>query len=41
MRWLDRVIEVTNMDLTQLRRQWKIGGPGVLWSMESRRVRHD
>ena len=43
MRWLDSVIEATNMHLTSpnSRRQWKTRGPGVLWSMGSRRVRHD
>ena len=38
MRWLDSVIEATNMNLTG--RQWKTGGPGVLWSKGSRRVGH-
>ena len=36
-RWLDSVIEATNMNLIH----WKTGGPGVLWSMGSRRVGHD
>ena len=40
--WLDSVIKVTDMNLVpNSRRQWKTGGPGVLWSVGSRRVRHD
>ena len=38
--WLDSVIEATNMNQIWEAVEWKTGGPGVLWSMGSRRVGH-
>ena len=37
-RWLDSVIEATNMNLTKSQEAVDEGGPGVLWSMGSQRV---
>ena len=41
MRWLDTIIDLIDMNLSKLWRQWKTGKPGVLQSMGSKRVRHD
>ena len=41
MRWLDRIIDSMDMNLSNLREIVKDGEPGVLQSMRSQRVRCD
>ena len=41
MRWLDTIIDLIDMNLSKLWRQWRTGKPGVLQSMGSKRVGHD
>ena len=41
MRWLDTIIDLIDMNLSKLGRQWRTGKPGVLQSMGSKRVGHD
>ena len=41
MRWLDVIIDLTDMFLSNSRSWWWTGKPGMLHSMESQRVRYD
>ena len=41
MRWLNGITNSMEMSLSKLRCWWWTGRPGVLWCMESQRVRHN
>ena len=41
MIWLDGITDSMNMGLGNSGSWWWTGGPGMLWFMESQRVRHD
>ena len=41
MRWLDGITDSVDMSLSNFRRWWRTGKPGVLQFMGSQRVRHD
>ena len=41
MRWLDTIIDLIDMNLSKLWRQWRTGKPGVLQSMGLQKVRHE
>ena len=38
MRWLDSIIDLIDMNLSKLWRQWRTGKPGVLQSMGSQEL---
>ena len=41
MRWLDDIVDATDMNLGKLQETVRTKKPGVLQSMGSQRVRHD
>ena len=41
MRWLDGIIDLMNVSLSELQEMVMVGRPGVLQFMGSQRVRHD